>query len=243
MDKFVVIMYHKLLSSGEGTRINHDKYAVSDRTFKRHLETIAGKYKAVPLEGLASGPVEKDYLGHVGITFDDGNASDYEIAYPLLEERRIPATFFINTANIGKEGYLDWSRIRKMSRCGMAIGSHGHEHIRLTSMDRQKVKHQLSVSKRIIEDKVGAEAKSISSPYGAWNPDIAQAAFDAGYGLFCTSGNRPNRFGDTILHRCAIYGNTSDRTLSGLIETRNSIFLWRAFRGALISIPKTILRK
>ena len=41
------------------------------------------------------------------VTFDDGHLSDYTIVFPLLKSRNINATFFINTSNIGKPGFLD----------------------------------------------------------------------------------------------------------------------------------------
>src|SRR5215470_15557920 len=50
-----------------------------------------------------------DYPSTVLITFDDGNASDLEIAMPALLERELMASFFVCAGRVGMQGYLDAS--------------------------------------------------------------------------------------------------------------------------------------
>ena len=77
-------------------------------------------------------------LGHVltqstdlriEITFDDGNASDTEVALPLLRDRDLTASFFVCAGRIGEDGYLDAAAIRELAAAGMGIGSHGWSHV------------------------------------------------------------------------------------------------------------------
>ena len=68
------------------------------------------------------------------VTFDDGYVSDYTIVFPLMESLGIRATFFINTSNIGKPGFLNWSMVTEMQKKGNVFGSHGHNHLKMTDI-------------------------------------------------------------------------------------------------------------
>ena len=54
-------------------------------------------------------------------TFDDGRATDYEVAFPLLLAAGVRAEFFVNTATIERAGHLTWSQIMEMHRAGMSF--------------------------------------------------------------------------------------------------------------------------
>ena len=42
-----------------------------------------------------SGNDKSNNIKNVGLTFDDGNSSDYEIVFPMLNQRKINAIFFL----------------------------------------------------------------------------------------------------------------------------------------------------
>lgn len=50
------------------------------------------------------------------ISFDDGYVDNYELAYPLLRELNIPATFFIATGLVGSNELAWWDEIAWMVR-------------------------------------------------------------------------------------------------------------------------------
>src|SRR5688500_12764172 len=56
----------------------------------------------------------------VHITFDDGYASDVEIALPALADRGLKATFFPVAGRIGQPGFVDEDAIRALAEAGMA---------------------------------------------------------------------------------------------------------------------------
>src|SRR5947208_4200811 len=98
-----------------------------------------------------------DQPGHtpVVLTFDDGRAADYEVAFPLLLAAGARAEFFINTARIGRRGYLSWSRIEEMHRAGMSFQSHSHDHVVLPGLSARLLRNEIRTSKRLIEDFLG----------------------------------------------------------------------------------------
>ena len=62
------------------------------------------------------------------LSFDDGYASDMEIALPALLERGLSARFFPLAGKLGRPGYLTAAGVRELAAAGMALGSHGMRH-------------------------------------------------------------------------------------------------------------------
>ena len=65
----------------------------------------------------------------LAITFDDGYASQYTLAYPYLESKGLTATFGIPTYNVSStfEGLpvMSWAQIQDLDSNGYEIASHG----------------------------------------------------------------------------------------------------------------------
>jgi len=55
----------------------------------------------------------------VKITFDDGNASDLEVALPRLLERGLSAEFFVLAGRLGEPGRLTATDVRELVKAGM----------------------------------------------------------------------------------------------------------------------------
>ena len=64
----------------------------------------------------------------VRISFDDGNASDVEVALEALRKRRLTASFFVLAGRLGSAGSLDAEALRELDRAGMTVGTHGMDH-------------------------------------------------------------------------------------------------------------------
>jgi len=70
----------------------------------------------------------------VMLTFDDGLASLYEEAFPLLVQYRMRAVAYIVPAWIGQPGFLTWDQVRKMHESGhVDFQSHSNAHNRIVS--------------------------------------------------------------------------------------------------------------
>jgi peptidoglycan/xylan/chitin deacetylase (PgdA/CDA1 family) len=74
---------------------------IAAATFRQHLETLARHFHVIRLSDLLRSLSERVPLPRrsVFITFDDGYAGVYEVAYPLLREFGMPATFFVTSAH------------------------------------------------------------------------------------------------------------------------------------------------
>jgi peptidoglycan/xylan/chitin deacetylase (PgdA/CDA1 family) len=177
----------------------------------------------------------------VVITFDDGHSSDYEAAFPMLEDSGMGADFFVNTATVSKPGYLTWSQIDEMHRAGMGFHSHGHDHIALTCLSYSNLRDQLTRSKQILEDKLGAAVEFFGAPYGFLNRRTIECAFEVGYKWICNSWPWPARPAAKIISRIAIHGSDDSRNFHHVILGQPRGYIARAMRAAALSWPKRIL--
>jgi len=121
------------------------------------------------------------------LTFDDGNLSDYDIAFPILGERGVRATFFLIVDKIGEDGYLNWAQISEMNRHGMNFGSHSLTHQSMVKLSQNMMMNEFVQSKHLLEDKLGIEITSFSYPFGEYTSEINKFCFDAGYQFAFTS--------------------------------------------------------
>jgi peptidoglycan/xylan/chitin deacetylase (PgdA/CDA1 family) len=133
---------------------------------------------------------------HLGITFDDGCKSDLKAAEILLKHG-LSAMFFVSTANIGRDGYLNEGDIRQMESMGMYVGSHSHEHIQLTTMPIGEALQQMSRSKDIIEAVLGHPVDALAFPGGSYNSKIVDAALKAGFKFLMTTDWGTTTISDT----------------------------------------------
>jgi len=61
---------------------------------------------------------------------------------------------------------MSWAQIKEVSQNKVAIGSHTNSHRILSTLSVEEQEHELSISKSILESKLGHEIRSISYPVG-----------------------------------------------------------------------------
>jgi peptidoglycan/xylan/chitin deacetylase (PgdA/CDA1 family) len=177
----------------------------------------------------------------VVLTFDDGRASDFEVAFPLLLEAGTRAEFFVNTAAIGRPGFLSWRQMAEMQARGMSFQSHGHDHVDLTPLPRRVVEWQLDESKRRLEDRLGSPVEFLAAPYGRLSRRVVEVAGQVGYRAVCTSRSWPARPGARLVDRIAIYRHTTPGEFSRLLGGHAIPYVIRAARATLLFAPKRLL--
>lgn len=90
--------------------------------------------------------------GQMAITFDDGLADVYDIAYPFLREHGVPFTVFVVTDFLDKPGYITTEQLLELSNDSLVtIGSHGISHDVFPQMESAQKKRELLESKTILE--------------------------------------------------------------------------------------------
>ena len=76
---------------------------------------------------------------------------------------------------------LNWDRIREMSDQGIEFGSHTISHPYLTNLTPDELIHELTVSKKIIEENINKPVISIAYPFGAHNVQVEEQVRKCGY--------------------------------------------------------------
>jgi peptidoglycan/xylan/chitin deacetylase (PgdA/CDA1 family) len=235
-----VLNYHGLTASETPLRGKDARFWVSENSFFEHLRCVlACGCRALLVEELLHAlPDHANGISAVALTFDDGRACDYEIAYPMLAATGFPATFFVNTATIGSSGHLTWLQLEEMRRAGMSVQSHSHDHTDLARLSATQLDYQLRQSKTTIEDHLGAGVTLLALPYGSMGAHTLAAARRAGYCAICSSGGGLARCNSAVIDRVCIYSDTTSAQLSAIVRKSPTFFCKKACRAALLGVPK-----
>jgi peptidoglycan/xylan/chitin deacetylase (PgdA/CDA1 family) len=237
-------MYHGIGDSiPAGVSDRESKYWVSPGSLERQLAQIRdGGHSIASLYAFwasREGPAQQQVV----LTFDDGRATDYKLAFPLLVAAGAHAEFFINTATIGQPGYLAWGQVAEMHRAGMSFQSHAHDHVVLAGLPPRILKNELQTSKRLLEDRVGCRVDFLAAPYGLLDRRVLDTAREVGYQAVCGSLSWPARPGAAIVNRVAVYRNTSTARFEAILGRKPSAYLPDVARTMLMYLPKRVLLK
>jgi peptidoglycan/xylan/chitin deacetylase (PgdA/CDA1 family) len=136
----------------------------------------------------------------VVLTFDDGYADFHERALPILDRFGFAATVFVTTGWLADAGpqaagrpldrMLSWSQTREAAEHGVEIGAHSHSHPQLDQLDDRALRDELTRSKALLEDRLGAPVQTMAYPYGYSSARVRRAAGQAGYATACAVSNR-----------------------------------------------------
>jgi peptidoglycan/xylan/chitin deacetylase (PgdA/CDA1 family) len=146
------------------------------------------------------------------VTFDDGWAEQYAVAYPILRRYCMAATFFPPTNWLDQSRLtLTWKQIEEMSRGGMEFGSHTVNHHLMTQESATEMALQLETSRTILQRHVLRPVVALAYPGGAVSAAVELQAAAAGYGVAVgvRAGTRQTPEERFRLHRTTIaYGTT-----------------------------------
>ncbi len=217
-----ILNYHALTDGGFSP---DGIYTLSKEVFQRQLDILArNRMQSVSLEEVWQWlPGKRDLPERaVVLTFDDGWISDFSVAVPLLRQYGFRAAFFVNPGTLDTEGYLTTDALKEMGRSGMEIGSHGFDHLFLTTLADADLAVQVETSKIELEILLGKEIHFFSIPRGRYDERVLKAIRDAGYRLACSSDVGLNRQ-DTDpfrLRRWALKRSTREDDFISIVEGR-----------------------
>ena len=184
------LMYHRVADLHE-----YDQLAVTPEHFQAHIAHLAKYYNVISFsDAVAKLAVANASTKDVVVTFDDGYLDNLANAMPVLRAFHIPATIFITTKFCDQDMYhpryqqskerlhLTWEEVRALSTESLiTIGSHTITHPFLSRMSDRDVQREIIGSKRIIEDKIGAEIQYFCYPSGDFTLREQQHVQQAGY--------------------------------------------------------------
>jgi len=166
----------------------------------------------------------------VVITVDDGYASTYEHAFPVLKKHGFPATVFVYTDFVGGKDALSWDQMREMIASGLIdIQSHSKSHESLADVlpgeseasYRKRVDQELKAGRDILQRTLDTRISSFAYPYGDANPVVVDRVRKADYRLAVTvnPGGNPFFAQPLLLQRTMIFGDHDIEAFKARLQT------------------------
>jgi peptidoglycan/xylan/chitin deacetylase (PgdA/CDA1 family) len=131
----------------------------------------------------------------VRLSFDDGNASDVEIALPALRERGLPAEFFLLAGRLDTPGSVSTEGVRELRRHGMQVGSHGMRHRSWRGLTDAERDEEFVAARRVLAQVSGAPVDTAACPLGRYDRQVIGRLRSHGDTRVYTSDRRPARAG------------------------------------------------
>ena len=220
---WVCLLYHDVSDGPVHESVGRRHFSVPAHAFEQQLDWLRERgYQGCSIERALQWPGEK----RIAISFDDGEAGQYERAVPALLERGMTATFLIPTSWVGRPGFVTWKQLREMKAAGMSIQSHTHSHPFLSELERNALIDELRTAKAELDRWLSQTTNQLAFPGG--DPprrSLLHLLKETGYEVAATSewgrnqdGPAP-RGGVKYIRRCTIRGapmrETFERILAG----------------------------
>ncbi|MCB1875323.1 MAG: polysaccharide deacetylase family protein [Chromatiales bacterium] len=222
-----ILMYHMV--SEPQTSLDA-RFAIPPQRFAAQIDSLLGRgYHFVSLDqilGMVNGQTNLPDRS-VAITFDDGYLDNYENAFPILQQRNIPAAIFLVSGLMGdsnrwmhgrgfsERALMNWPQVREMASHRITFGGHTVNHARLTEVSADQARREIEDNRAAIADRLGTQIDHFAYPYGALNETAVKLVREAGYRTACSTRPGPNR-ADTnpyVLRRIEVYGDDTPAQL------------------------------
>lgn len=195
-----ILMYHEISADPRSA----PRLAVHPEAFARQLSYLEDHgYVPVTARRLAcamsGASAEADLPARpVVLTFDDGFADFHDVALPLLTRHGFTASVYVTSGWVAGElagsaapaRMLSWPAIEELAAAQIEVGAHSLRHPQLDQLGPAELRIELADSRKMIEDRLGAEVTGLAYPFGYSNRQVRELAAEIGYGYACAVDNR-----------------------------------------------------
>lgn len=217
------IIFHGIGTPGRALEPGEAPYWISVAMFEEILDRVA----ASPLRD------------RIRLSFDDGNASDHDVALPRLVARGLTADFFVLSGRIDAPGSLTAAQIRALAEAGMGVGSHGIAHRDWRRIPQAEMEAEVTESRAAIAAVLGRPVTEAGIPFGSYDGRVLAALRRAGYSAAWSSDRgrmdpaaflRPRTSVQAGMGEAEIAAVLTGR-LAPLRRLRRALAMWRRARG------------
>jgi peptidoglycan/xylan/chitin deacetylase (PgdA/CDA1 family)/GT2 family glycosyltransferase len=193
-----ILMYHAFGAPDE----KPSRFIIPARRFAQQMAWLKRmNYRVLSLEEFLHAQREHrlPLARSVVITIDDGYADIYQLAYPILQRYRFPATVFVVSERVGSTNQWDqtgvlagrpllaWSDLKQMACSGIQIGAHTRTHPHLKTLSREQAQTEIAGSREDAERELGLPVRTFAYPYGEYDATsqavVEQADFSGSCGV------------------------------------------------------------
>lgn len=97
------------------------------------------------------------------LTYDDGPAKTTDQVITNLVDKKIPATFFM----LAQQAVQYPKAIARQKENNMDLACHSYTHAQLTKLGPAGLEKEITLAKKVVEEKIGQPVKLFRLPYGA----------------------------------------------------------------------------
>ena len=225
----LILTYHKVAASSNWDDAE-EFYTVTHDALESQLRTLQTRgYRSLHIDELLSNgaPPQDSCL----LTFDDGTLCHYDIVLPLLREHKFQGVFFGCTSKFDLPGHLSRAQVREIAQSGHIIGCHAHQHHRLDLMTDERIREQMTQSRRIITEVVGTPPVILAPPGGYTNARVRAAALASGMRMIRTMRWGYNDRLDLASLQCvALNRHIGPRQFNDILDRRRAVQYAVAYR-------------
>ncbi|MBW9159488.1 polysaccharide deacetylase family protein [Clostridium tagluense] len=186
--KIPVLMYHSVTTD----KSNKNELKINQSTLKAQLEYLkVNHYNTISLDQLYSHMYNHTALPTkpVILTFDDGYADNYTLAYPLLKANNQKATVFMIASSLNSPNFLTSEQLKIMDKNNFAVESHTTNHDNLSKLTYAKQVATLKTSRTILENLLQKKVTYVAYPGGKYNSSTLDACKASGFNLGISTDN------------------------------------------------------
>jgi peptidoglycan/xylan/chitin deacetylase (PgdA/CDA1 family) len=221
-------MYHQVVDDSFSSP---HKIYITDKNFEKHLAFFkkAGfttlTFKDLYEFKMGSKDFSKFPSKPLILTFDDGYVNNLTTAVPLLEKYGFKAVIYL-LANHHKTNYWDensgapqlplmTAEQRQQISQHMEIGSHGFDHKKLSEMNLDEARFEITESKKVLEKEFNQQIYSYAYTYGIRHEFSSLLAYGAGYkyAVNTTTGGFHHEEDPYSLFRVSIFPTDDESSL------------------------------
>ncbi len=224
-----VLLYHSVSDAPPETIAD---FAVTPAEFERQIAHLAASgRRAVTFSELGASLAAGDTAALqnvVCVTFDDGWVDNIEAA-ATLARHDVPATIFVTSDFIGRDGYVDRTQLAALSAMpGIEIGAHSVTHPRLDELGRDTIELELTQSRRELESLTGGPVTTFAYPHGNYDGRVLKAVSDAGYVSAAAVKNALSHPGDDpyAVARWTVTADSDSAEIERLLNGEGAPLAW-----------------
>ena len=161
----IVLMYHRF----EENKYPSTNIKIAD--FIKHIDLIKKyNFNFVSAKDFKNSLLNLKSNKKILLTIDDAFKSFYDQAWPLLKNEKIPFILFVNTREIGSNGYMTWDQIQEISKEKFVhIGNHSYSHDYLVDKQDDEIIKDIDLARRDLKKNLGYNSSFFSYPFGEYS--------------------------------------------------------------------------
>ena len=233
-----ILVYHVINTQPAGSSASSALYVPTEQFASQMRALKSAGWRAVTLNqletywtrGVPPGPGKP-----IVVTFDNGYASHYTNALPVLKDLGWAGVEDLQLTGLPpSEGGLTDTQIRGLIAAGWEIDTQGLSHTNLTTLSPTQLSDQVGTVRQTLRSRYGVPVRWFSYPSGDYNAAVVAAVRSAGYAGATTVNPgwaRPQQDRFRLPRLVVMGGTTPSQLLAQINSARTTTSVPSAFSG------------